>query len=135
MGANPVTYPLPGTLGAELFEMNEQDLVDRFGEPLDRPQDLTMSLDWSLHDVMGLMAWKIPAEGLVINTWFPPLKTARPERLSIVLPVEPDVDIFSRLTALGFPVPSSDPQLVIRSPDRTETCYLPGPSTLLISSS
>ena len=32
-----VTYPTPGSLGADLFEMNEQEYVARFGEPLDRP--------------------------------------------------------------------------------------------------
>ncbi len=125
-----MNYPTPGSLGAELYEMGEQEFVDRFGEPLERPQDLTMPLDWSPQDLMGLMAWQILGERLVINAWFPSLKAERPEKLRIFLPVEPDVDIFSRLTALGFPVPDSDPQLVVRSPDRTETWYLPGPPGL-----
>ncbi len=125
-----MTYPTPGSLGAELYEMAEQDFVERFGEPLDRPRDLTLPLlTPSSKDLMGLMVWEIPGERLVIHAWFPSLK-AGPAQLQIFLPVEPDVDIFSRLTALGFPVPDSDPQLVVRSPDRTETCYLPGPPGL-----
>ncbi len=31
-----MTYPTPGSLGAELFEMSEQEYVERFGEPLDQ---------------------------------------------------------------------------------------------------
>ncbi len=57
-----MTYPTPGSLGAELFEMDEQDFVERFGEPLDRPQNLTMPLDRSLRDLVALMLSKIPSE-------------------------------------------------------------------------
>jgi len=34
------TYPTPGSLGAELFEMTEQEYVARFGDPEDQPIDL-----------------------------------------------------------------------------------------------